>query len=441
MADTLAIVTICLVSISGVLLLILTIRQRKGGLGIQVESRLAMLQTELERVEKGLRDELARLRDSADDAARRDREELQAIVLSNGDSLQSRMSEHSTLQHTQLDQFARQLTALTSTLEERLDRVRGSVESQLTALQTDNSTQLDRIRATVDEKLQTTLETRLGESFRFVSERLTEVQQGLGEMRSLANGVGDLKKVLTNVRTRGTWGEVQLGTLLEQILTPDQYDRNVAVREGSNDRVEFAVKFPGRDEQGKGVVWLPIDAKFPQEDYQRLLDAVEQANRELVEESAWKLEMRIRNEAKSIREKYVDPPRTTDFAILFLPTEGLFAEAIRRPGLADYLRDMRVIIAGPTTLAAILNSLQMGFRTLAIEKRSGEVWTLLGAVKTEFGRFGDILDKTQKKLVEATNTLEDAGKRTRSIERKLRNVQEINPPDAAGLIEPPESES
>jgi DNA recombination protein RmuC len=440
MADALALITLVLAACSGIMLLMLLLRARNTGAPKETAAALAAIQEDLQRVERGLRDELARMRDSAGDLARHDREELQTIVRANGDSLQARMSEHSALQQNQLDQFARQLSALTSTLDDRLEGVRLTVEQKLASLQTDNSTQLEKIRVTVDEKLHTTLEARLGESFRFVSERLTEVQQGLGEMRTLATGVGDLKKVLTNVRTRGTWGEVQLGALLEQILTPDQYAQNVAVNEGSNDRVEFAVKFPGRDDNVKNVLWLPIDAKFPVEDYQRLLDAVEAGDRTAVDEASAKLETRLRTEAKTIREKYVDPPRTTDFAILFLPTEGLYAEAIRRPGLADYLREMRVTIAGPTTLAAILNSLQMGFRTLAIEKRSSEVWSLLGAVKTEFGRFGDILEKTQKKLVEATNTLEDAGKKTRTIERRLRNVQDINPTELPGLIEPPEAE-
>jgi DNA recombination protein RmuC len=441
MADTLILITLVLVAAGLILQAVVLVRSRPGLEAAGMTADIAALQEELQRVERGLRDELARMRDSAGDAARHDREELQGIVRVSGDSLQTRLSESSSLQQNQLDQFARQLTALTSTLEERLERVRGTVEQKLTALQTDNSTHLEKIRATVDENLHATLEKRLGESFRFVSERLTEVQQGLGEMRTLATGVGDLKKVLTNVRTRGTWGEVQLGALLEQILTRDQYDVNVAVKEGTNDRVEYAIKFPGRDDHGKTAVWLPIDAKFPVEDYQRLLDAAELGDRDAELDASSKLELRIRAEAKSIREKYIDPPRTTDFAILFLPIEGLFAEAIRRPGLADDLREMRVTVAGPTTLAAILNSLQMGFRTLAIEKRSSEVWALLGAVKTEFGRFGDILEKTHKKLIEATNTLDDAGKKTRTIERRLRKVQEVNPSEVQELIEPPDAES
>jgi DNA recombination protein RmuC len=254
-------------------------------------------------------------------------------------------------------------------------------------------------------------------------------------MQSLAAGVGDLKRVLTNVKTRGIWGEIHLASLLEQILTPDQYDRNVATKPGSGERVEFAIRLPGR-EQGEKPVWLPIDAKFPQEDYQRLLDAQEQANPVLAEEAARGLEARVKMEARSIKEKYIDPPHTTDFAILFLPVEGLFAEVLRRPGLGDQLqRDYRVVVTGPTTLAALLSSLQMGFRTLAVEKRSSEVWTLLGAVKTEFGRFGDMLEKTQKKLQEASNSIETAAQKSRTIERKLRTVQELPAPEAAATLE------
>jgi DNA recombination protein RmuC len=322
---------------------------------------------------------------------------------------------------------------VSQTTGEKLDKVRDSVEGKLASIQADNSRQLEKMRETVDEKLKTTLEQRLGESFRHVSERLEQVQLGLGEMRALATGVGDLKKVLTNVRTRGTWGEIQLGALLEQILTREQYETNVATKAGSNDRVEFAVKFPGRDDQGP--VWLPIDAKFPQEDYRRIVEAAEQANPALLEESAKQLENRIRLEAKSIRDKYIDPPHTTDFAIMFLPTEGLYAEVLRRPGLTEELqRTFRIMVTGPTTLAALLNSLQMGFRTLAIEKRSGEVWALLGAVKTEFGKFGDVLERTQKKLQEASNTIENAATRTRQIERKLRNVQELPAGAAAKFL-------
>ncbi len=312
---------------------------------------------------------------------------------------------------------------LTRLQEERFEALRHTVERRLQDLQADNNRKLEQMRATVDEKLHDTLEKRLGESFRQVSERLEQVYKGLGEMRSLAVGVGDLKKVLTNVKTRGTWGEIRLGAILEQILTPDQYDVNVATRKGSNDRVEYAVRLPGQDPSE--TVWLPIDAKFPQEDYQRLVDAQEAADREQAEKSVRSLEVRIKGEAKYIREKYIDPPHTTDFGIMFLPVEGLYAEVLRRPGLCDFLqREYRVVVTGPTTLAALLNSLQMGFRTLAVEKRSSEVWQLLGAVKTEFGKFGEVLAKTKKKLQEASNTIDSAQVRTRVITRKLSKIQD-----------------
>jgi DNA recombination protein RmuC len=313
--------------------------------------------------------------------------------------------------------------------------MRHTMQSRLSSLQADSRTKLEEIRATVNEKLQDTLEKRLGESFRLVSDRLEQVYLGLGEMRHLARGVGDLKKVLTNVKTRGTWGEIRLGHILEQILTADQYESNVATRKNSNDRVEYAVKLPGQDTDDRAVVWLPIDAKFPQEDYQRLLDAQEAADRALAHKCVLNLESRIKSEAKLINEKYLDPPHTTDFGIMFLPVEGLYAEVLRRPGLCDSLqREYRIVPTGPTTLAALLNSLQMGFRTLAIAKRSSEVWDLLGGVKTEFGKFGDALAKTKKKLQEASNTIDKAEVRTRVIERKLRRVQEMPQLDAAERV-------
>jgi DNA recombination protein RmuC len=322
-------------------------------------------------------------------------------------------------------------TELTATLskmaeqtDKKLDELKGAVEAKLTQIQTDNSAKLEEMRKTVDEKLQGTLDKRLGESFKLVSDRLEQVHKGLGEMQTLAVGVGDLKKVLTNVKTRGTWGEVQLGNLLEQILTSGQYEKNVATKAGSADRVEFAIKLPGR-EDGKPV-WLPIDAKFPKEDYERLVEAAEQADVEAVEQAAKQLEIRIKAEAADIHKKYIDIPNTTDFGILFLPTEGLYAEVLRRIGLAESLqRDFRVVVVGPTTLAALLNSLQMGFRTLAIEKRSSEVWTVLGAVKTEFGKFGGVIEKVQKKLQEASNVIDDAVVRKKVVERKLRTVTEL----------------
>jgi DNA recombination protein RmuC len=295
------------------------------------------------------------------------------------------------------------------------------------------------MRATVDEKLHETLEKRLGESFKQVADRLEQVHKGLGEMQSLAVGVGDLKRVLTNVKSRGTWGEVQLGALLEQTLTREQYDTNVATKPGSRDRVEYAIRLPGRD--GGAPVWLPVDSKFPVEDYERLVLAADRADPQAVEEAARALEMRLRNEARAIRDKYVDPPATTDFAILFLPTEGLFAEALRRPGLTDALqREFRVTLAGPTTLSAMLNSLQMGFRTLAIEKRSSEVWTVLGAVKTEFGRFGEVLAATKRQLQTVTNSIDAAETRTRVMEKRLKGVEALPEPEAQRLIGADEAE-
>lgn len=377
-----------------------------------------------DRLERAVKEEIALSRRENSDALRQ-----------FGDSVQARMAEIATLQTGQLDAFSRQLLTLTASNEQKLDRLRETVEERLKLLQADNNVKLEQMRATVDEKLHATLEKRLGESFRLVSERLELVHKGLGEMQSLASGVGDLKRVLTNVKTRGIWGEIHLASLLEQVLTADQYARNVATKPGSAERVEFAIRLPGRD-KGDKPVWLPIDAKFPQEDYQRLLDAQEQANPVLAEEAARALEIRVKTEARSIREKYIDPPHTTDFAILFLPVEGLFAEVLRRPGLCDLLlRDYRVVVTGPTTLSALLSSLQMGFKTLAVEKRSSEVWALLGAVKTEFGRFGEMLERTQKKLQEASNSIETAAQKSRTIERKLRTVQELPAADAAATLE------
>jgi DNA recombination protein RmuC len=292
----------------------------------------------------------------------------------------------------------------------------------LTTLRSENSEKLEQMRVTVDEKLQGTLELRLTESFKVVSERLEAVHQGLGEMQTLATGVGDLKRVLTNVRSRGSWGEVQLGALLEQILTSGQYIANAAVKDVGGERVEYAIRLPGAD-TGEEVL-LPIDAKFPIEDYERLQTASEAGDGAAVELASRALELRVRNSAKDISTKYINPPRTTDFAILFLPTEGLYAEIIRRPGLCDDLqRNLRIVVAGPTTLTALLNSLQMGFRTLAIQKRSSEVWQVLGGVKTEFARFGPALEKVKKKLQEASNHLDSVDVRRRAMDRQLRGVE------------------
>lgn len=398
-----------------------------------------VLEKNIETTGRVLQEEIARNRGEANANARMEREELRGVLTGLSDSLLARVTDGTRIQTEQMDIFSRQLANLTQSNEQRLEKMRDTIEGKLTLLQEDNSRKLEQMRATVDEKLHATLEKRLGESFRLVSDRLEQVHKGLGEMQSLAKGVGDLKKVLTNVKTRGTWGEIQLGSLLEQILTEEQYAQNVATKKG-NERVEFAIRLPGRGENDREV-WLPVDAKFPQEDYQKLLEAQELSDAQMAEEAARQLENRIKAEAKAIKEKYLDPPHTTDFGIMFLPTEGLYAEVLRRPGLCETLqRVYRVVVTGPTTLAALLNSLQLGFRTLAIEKRSSEVWALLGAVKTEFGKFGDILDKTQKKLQEASNTIETAAKKTRTIERKLKKVQELPAEDAGHLLEDEEAD-
>lgn len=358
-------------------------------------------------IRQSLREENSLNRKEARESEKGIREELNNSIKNFGDSLEKRLAD------------------LTAKNELRLEKIRETVENKMTNLQRDNSEKLEQMRNTVDEKLHATLEKRLGESFKIVSERLELVHRGLGEMQTLASGVGDLKRVLTNVKTRGTWGEVQLSNLLEQILTIEQFEKNVVTKHGSNDRVEFAIRLPGKDDQIKQI-WLPIDAKFPIEDYQRLIAAQEKGTVEEVEAMTKAIENRIKGEAKSIYEKYIDPPYTTDFALLYVPIEGLYAEITQRRGLAETLqRQYRVIVCGPNTIAALLNSLQMGFRTLAIEKRSSEVWSILGAVKTEFGKFGDILEKTNEKLKQASNTIEDAARKTRTIERKLNKVQEL----------------
>lgn len=384
----------------------------------------------LARLERELREELARARREDAEEAFRDREERAQSANLLGQAVSTQMGQLGTLQAERLEAFARELSRFSLGLDERFERLKSGVETRLSAMQADNAGKLEEMRRTVDEKLHATLEQRLGESFKLVSERLEQVHRGLGEMQNLAAGVGDLKRVLTNVKTRGTWGEVQLAALLEQLLTAGQYAASVAVRPGSTERVDFAIRLPGRDSDTP--VWLPIDAKFPVEDYQRLLDAADPL---AAEEAARAIETRLKNEAKSIRDKYVVPPHTTDFALLYLPVEGLYAEALRRPGLAETLqREYRVSLAGPTTLAALLNSLQMGFRTLAIEQRSAEVWAVLGAVKSEFGKFGEALAHTRKKLEEASNSIVRAETRTRQLTRKLKDVEALPAGDAQKLI-------
>lgn len=391
----------------------------------QLDQRLALLEKSQENAWAAWRADLSALRTESAGQARQGREELSHSLRMFEDSLSSQVNQAAHLQKSQLGLFGEQIDRLASGNEARLEQMRVTVENRLKELQEDNNQKLEKMRQTVDEKLHTSLETRLGESFKLVSDRLEMVHKGLGEMQSLAAGVGDLKKVLTNVKTRGIWGEIQLGNILEQVLSPEQYACNVVTRPGSNERVEFAIRLPGQN-QGEGEIWLPIDAKFPQEDYLRLIEASEQGLPEKVEEAGRQLEKRIRAEARMVQEKYLAPPYTTDFGIIFLPTESLYAEVVRRPGfLAALQNELRVLVTGPSTMVALLNSLSVGFRTLIIEQRTSEVWDLLGAVKSEFGNFGDILDKTKKKLQEASNTIDSASRRSRNIEKKLRAVQEL----------------
>jgi len=379
-------------------------------------ARLEAIERAQERTERGIREEIGRNREEAARDSSGLRQEVQSALAAQLGPIRT--------------ELAAELARLTETTGKKLDAVRDVVQERLKSLQDENTQKLDQIRHTVDEQLQSTLEKRLGESFQIVSDRLEQVHRGLGEMQTLAAGVGDLKKLLSNVRARGAWGEVQLGMLLEQLLTPDQYGANVATT-GTSERVEFAIKLPGSEPEG--CVWLPIDAKFPKEDYERLLDAVDRADASAIEESSRQIELRVRQCAKDISQKYIEPPKTTDFAIMYLPTEGLYSEVLRRPGLVEALQQKhRVTVSGPTTLAAILNSLQMGFRTLAIQKRSSEVWEVLSTVKTQFGKYADILDKVQEKLRQADIVVEDGLRRTRVIQGKLKSVEEL--PAAASEI-------
>ena len=412
------------------------------------ESALA----ETRRVEASLRDEFARQRNEAARESQALREEVGIRISAGLETLLKRQNESHLSTEQKLEAFRltienslrtfgdssdTRLTRLRQELNDgavqartemsqHLDKIRLTVEGKLTELQTRNEQKLEEMRKTVDEKLEGTLERRLGDSFKLVSERLEQVHKGLGEMQAMASSVGDLKKVLTNVKSRGTWGEIQLGALLEQVLSPEQFASNVAPKPGSGERVEFAIRLPGRDEAKDQPVWLPIDAKFPQEDYQRVIVASEAGDVEALASASKALEVRIRGQAKDIRDKYIAPPHTTDFAILFLPSEGLYAEVLRRPGLSERLQvEHRVMIAGPTILAALLNSLQMGFKTLAIQERSSEVWRLLAAVKGEFGKFGVVLAKVKKKINEASNQIEQTEVRTREINRKLRDIEAL----------------
>ena len=422
------------------LLLLLLLRPRNDPQAGQLERNL---RTDVQDSARGTRQELAQslasmqqaLLAQSGDVARTQNEQIdsfrtQLATTQQALADQSRSSREA--QDAALHRFGQsqteQLRALAEGNDQRMGEVRQSVETKLAAIQADNAQRLEQMRATVDEKLHATLEQRLGESFKQVAERLEQVHKGLGEMQSLARDVGSLNRVLTNVKTRGSFGEVQLAGLLEQVFTLEQYATNVETVPGSGARVEFAIRLPGRGADGAAnsgaPLWLPIDAKFPREDYERLVDAQERADKPAAEAAGKALEVRLKLEARHIADKYVQAPHTTDFAILFVPTEGLYAEALRRPGLVEGLqRECKVMLAGPTTLLATLNSLQMGFRTLALERRSAEVWQVLGAVKTEFGKFGDVLAKTKKKLEEASATIDSAEVRTRAMARQLRAVE------------------
>ena len=387
--------------------------------------------------ERDVRQDLAIARNEAAGAGTALRQEVGEVMARYAETNAQLHRAAANSQAGELKAFGERLAQLTQASEARLDAMRRTLEERLDLLRGENAQKLEQMRATVDEKLQTTLEQRLGASFRHVSERLEQVHRGLGEMQNLATGVGDLKRVLTNVKSRGTWGEVQLGALLADVLPSSHYAQNVATRPGSKERVEYAVRFPGRGEDGLPC-WLPIDAKFPLEDWHRLQEAIERADPEAVEASRKALEQFFKVQARAIRDKYIESPHTTDFAILFVPTEGLFAEAVARPGLSEALqREFRVTIAGPTNLVAMLNSLQLGFRTLAIEKRSTEVWQVLGAVKTEFGRFGEILAKTKERLDQVGRTLDEAGRKSTTIARKLRDVEALPQDEADRLLARP----
>lgn len=434
--DTIFFVTILILFIIIFVTQLVVLRRGTGSYIEDVKSRLKNYEDQMERFFRFVKDDFSRNREELNKNSKDLKDELFKFL--NGftthfeiksknheDKLYSSINNFNENQRTLFNDLFKRVDNLSNRISDTLERLRLVVEEKLKAIQDDNNTKLEKMRETVDEKLSKTLETRLGDSFKLVSERLELVHKGLGEMQTLASGVGDLKKVLTNVKTKGVLGEYQLQNILEQILTKEQYVKNAKTKSDSNNIVEFAIKLPGREESEKTVL-LPIDAKFPTEDYQQLVDAYDQGNASLIEEIKNRLAKRIEYFAKDIRDKYISPPDTTDFAIMFLPFEGLYAEVLRIPALFEKIqRENKVVITGPTTISALLNSLQMGFRTLAIEKRTSEVWELLGAIKNEFSTFGTILEKTKKKMNEATNVIEQAGKKSRAIERKLRNVQQL----------------
>ena len=417
-------------TVAAVVLLIVILLRSRGGSSAPAE--------------RVLREELRAGRGESQEAAQQLREELGRGLKDGSDSLTKSLAETSKVQNAQLGGFAKKLEELSESNRRAIDRVRENLDERVKELREGNEKKLEEMRKTVDEKLQDTLEKRLGESFKLVSERLENVQKGLGEMQNLASGVGDLKRVLTNVKARGTWAEYQLGDILDQTLTPEQYASNVQTREGTTERVEFAVKFPGPEDDSGSCIWLPIDSKFPTEDYQRLQAAADKADAEAVEKSLNAFLRTVRHSAKEIQTKYINPPSTTDFAVMFLATEGMYAEVLRQPGMLEEIQqNHRILIAGPTTLTALLTSLRMGFRTLAIEKQASEAWQVLAAVKTEFGKFGGVLDKVKRQLDTASRSIEETGTRTRVMARKLRSVESL-PDDKAtellGLDEPDAAE-
>jgi DNA recombination protein RmuC len=419
MIEALLWATLSVTAVTAVLVVILLIRATKAS----------------DRAGREVRDELRMSREEARSGGRELREEVSGSLKSTNEVLAKTLEGMGKLQQAQLEGMTKQLRELTESNQGALDRIRLTFDSRVKELQEGNEKKLDEMRKTVDEKLHDTLEKRLGESFKLVSDRLEAVHKGLGEMQHLATGVGDLKRVLTNVKVRGTWAEVQLGAILEQILTPDQFERNVRVKPDSSESVEFAVRLPGPKDDPGACVWLPIDSKFPQEDYLRLQEAAERADAGAIQAATDSLVRTVRSAAKDIYDKYISPPNTTDFAIMFLATEGLYAEVLRQPAFVEDLQHRyRVVVAGPTTLAAILSSLRMGFQTLAIEQRAVEVWRVLGAIKTEFGKFGDVLDKVKRHIDLAGQTIEKTGVRSRAIERKLRSVEKLTEPEALEIL-------
>ncbi|HON10309.1 MAG TPA: DNA recombination protein RmuC [Chitinispirillaceae bacterium] len=431
-------------AVTTVILLVVLLRKTTVDPG-PIKHFFESIEKAFERVEAAVKTEISNFRGDLSRDLKQSREELSGTVNSFGQTLTqqhgtfrqeifNQLSKMSQSQNEQLLSFEGKLIQLRESNDNTISELKLSVEGKLKEIQSGNETKLEEMRKTVDEKLQGTLERRLGESFKLVSERLEQVSKGLGEMQSLANGVGDLKKVLTNVKTRGTWGEVQLEMMLEQVLAPEQYEKNVSTT-GTGERVEFAIKLPGRNGDRSEFVWLPVDAKFPAEDYQRIIDARERADKEGAEAAVRSLASEVERCAKAISTKYIAPPFTTDFGILYLPVEGLFAEVISNAGLVEKVKNTyHVMIAGPTTLWAILNSLLMGFRTLAIQERTSEVWKLLGAVKTEWSKYDKTLELVQKKLSEASSSIDKVQVRTRAIDRHLRKVEELPSPDAKSIL-------